>query len=121
MVNDNTGTGRPYGLAPENRGSALHLDLQTKDNNRCSPSYSYLVLPKFTQTHDGENMQAIKLEYVNVKIYIRGRSLSELYNLILEHRVLWVKESPYPDHHNNPEDNEPFVEAIEILEKDGNR
>jgi len=96
----------PYGEANTFLGPLpLSLDLRFRNGNRHGFSYAFL----FDVEYDASGM--VWLTFGGVRVEIRGRNLTELYEKLLLHGVGYVQESPTS---SSGTDSHPFIDAIEI-------
>ena len=76
-----------FGISEERVGNVLALKLVTATGSQRAVHYHDIVSP---MDFDGES--EIILMTNGIKITINGKNLEKLYDYIIQHRVMWVKE-----------------------------
>lgn len=76
-----------YGVSEERIGNVLALKLVSATGSQRAVHYHDIVSP---MDFDG-NCEIILLTTA-IKITIKGKNLEKLYDYIIQHRVMWVKE-----------------------------
>ena len=91
-------------------GKGNALDLQFLDGSRHMASYNHMIYARLEREN---NQQVIKLFQTTHMVLIKGYRLDFLYEKIIEQNLKFVKESA-PIEISLADENEPFINAIEI-------
>ena len=101
-----------YGYTFEEKGltpMAMAIDIIKEDGNRMAIQYHEIASPII---FDISGM--VKLKVSIFEIIIRGKNLKSIYEYILEHRLVWIKEND--SSFTEVKEDEPLIESIEIKE-----
>ena len=88
------------------RAGAVMLDFRMRNGESRALPYSYLTETRFNPA--GE----ILLRFVNHEVRLLGRNLRSLYELLLLHRVTWIRATS----EGSVAENEPEVVSIAVSE-----
>ncbi|MFN4254404.1 MAG: hypothetical protein ACK4Q5_05320 [Saprospiraceae bacterium] len=99
-----------YGIEPQPNANALMLELRYRDGKRLGLPYSYLTKVDFDPN------VGIEIHISSVMLLIKGRGLEEIFNYLMQQRVMWIREDSTGM--DTEDDASVFVESVEILKKE---
>lgn len=90
------------------RAVSMSLDVRLKSGRRVGLSYTY----RSSMELNGDTLIVRFTDYI---VKIVGRNLKPVYDLLLEHKIMWVQE--WPGGQDMTPEASTFIESIEVAQR----